>query len=120
MKRVMIVDDAAFMRMALKTMLEKNGFQVVAEAENGAVAVQRYKSHRPDLVTMDITMPTMDGISALKGIKEIDPNAKVVMVSALGQEPYIKAAIMLGAKYFIVKPFKEENVIDILNKVLST
>jgi len=119
MKRVMIVDDAAFMRMSLRSMLEKNGFEVVAEAENGAVAVQRYKSHHPDLVTMDITMSTMDGISALKEIKEYDPNAKVIMVSALGQEPFIKTAILLGAKYFIVKPFKEEKIIEVLNKVLA-
>jgi len=120
MKKVLIVDDAAFMRMALKSMLVKNGFEVVAEAENGAVGVQKYMECHPDIVTMDITMPTMDGISALREIKAYDPNAKVVMVSALGQEPYIKAAIMLGAKYFIVKPFKEDNVVEILNKVLST
>jgi len=119
MKRVLIVDDAAFMRMALKTILEKNGFEVVAEAENGAMGVKKYISCQPDLVTMDITMPEMDGIRALKEIKAIDPNAKVVMISALGQEPHIKEAIKLGAKYFIVKPFKEEHVIEILNKVLS-
>jgi len=119
MKRVMIVDDAAFMRMSLRSMLEKNGFEVVAEAENGAMGVKKYISCQPDLVTMDITMPEMDGIRALKEIKAIDPNAKVVMISALGQEPHIKEAIKLGAKYFIVKPFKEEHVIEILNKVLS-
>lgn len=118
MKKVLIVDDAAFMRMILKSMLEKNGFEVVAEAENGAEAVRSYMNCHPDLVTMDITMPTMDGINALKEIMEYDPNAKVVMVSALGQEPYIKEAIILGAKYFIVKPFKEEKVVEVLNKVL--
>lgn len=119
MKKVLIVDDAAFMRIALKSILEKNGFEVVAEAENGAVGLRKYISCQPDLVTLDITMPEMDGISALKEIMAYDPNAKVVMISALGQEPHIKEAIKLGAKYFIVKPFKEEQVIQILNKVLS-
>lgn len=119
MKKVLIVDDAAFMRMALRSMLEKNGFEVIGEAENGAVGVRRYKECHPDLVTMDITMPEMNGIEALKEIKAHDPNAKAVMVSALGQESYIKEAIMLGAQYFIVKPFKEDHVIEILNKILA-
>jgi len=117
MKRVLIVDDAAFMRYALRTILEKNGFEVVDEAENGAVGVRKYKECNPDLVTMDITMPEMDGIQALKEIRKSDPNAKVVMVSALGQESHIKEAITLGAKYFIVKPFKEDKVIEILKKI---
>lgn len=119
MKRVLIVDDAAFMRMALKAMLEKNGFEVIADAENGAAGVRKFKEFNPDIVTMDITMPEMNGIEALKEIIAHDPNAIVVMVSALGQEAYIKEAIMFGAKYFIVKPFKEEHVINILNKVLA-
>ena len=118
-KGILIVDDAAFMRMMLKDVLTKNGFEVIGEAENGKVAIEKYRELQPDLVTMDITMPEMDGIRALKEIKAIDPNAKVVMISALGQEPHIKEAIKLGAKYFIVKPFKEEHVIEILNKVLS-
>ncbi|RKL62405.1 response regulator [Thermoanaerobacteraceae bacterium SP2] len=119
MKRVLIVDDAALMRMLLKNMLEKNGFQVVGEAENGSVAVRTYEELQPDIVTMDITMPEMDGIEALKKIKIYDPKAKVVMLSALGQESYIKEAIMLGAKYFIVKPFKEDHVVETLNKILA-
>lgn len=118
-KRVLIVDDAAFMRMALKTMLEKNGFQVVGEAENGSVAVRKYKELKPDIVTMDITMPEMDGIEALKTIKAHDSKAKVIMVSAMGQEPMIKEAIVSGANYFIVKPFKEDHVVETLNKILA-
>jgi two-component system chemotaxis response regulator CheY len=119
MKRVLIVDDAAFMRMALKTMLEKNGFQVVGEAENGSAAIKKYKELKPDIVTMDITMPEMDGIEALKGIKAYDSKAKVIMVSAMGQEPMIKEAIVSGANYFIVKPFKEDHVVETLNKILA-
>lgn len=117
MKKVLIVDDAAFMRMSLKSMLERNGFEVVGEAENGEVGVHKYKLCHPDLVTMDITMPKMDGIQALKEIKAYDRNARVIMISALGQEVFIKEAIKLGAKYFIVKPFKEEHVIKVLNQI---
>ncbi len=119
MKNVLVVDDASFMRFALKTMLENNGYKVIAEAENGIRAVEKYKECRPDFVTMDITMPEMDGISALKEIMAFDPKAVVIMASALGQEVYIKVAILAGAKYFIVKPFKEENIITVLNKVLA-
>jgi len=117
MKRVLIVDDAAFMRMSLKTMLEKNGFQVVGEAENGSVAVRKYKELQPDIVTMDITMPEMDGVQALKEIRSLDPNSKVVMISALGQESYVREAVMLGAKGFVVKPYKEDYVVQTLNKL---
>jgi two-component system, chemotaxis family, chemotaxis protein CheY len=119
MKRVLIVDDAAFMRMSLKTMLEKNGFEVVGEAENGLVGVNKYKSLKPDLVTMDITMPEMDGINALRAIKAVDPDAKIIMITAIGQEPMVRDAIMSGAKGFIVKPFKEEGVINSINKLLG-
>jgi len=119
MKKVLIADDAAFMRMSIKTILTKNGFEVVGEAENGQVAVKKYKELKPDVVTMDITMPEMSGLEALKAIKEIDPQAKVIMISALGQEVMVREAIMYGAKSFIVKPFKEEHVINTLKKVLS-
>ncbi|MEG6584768.1 response regulator [Dendrosporobacter sp. 1207_IL3150] len=119
MKRVLIVDDAAFIRLALRNMLEKNGFDVVAEAENGAIAIQKFKEYQPDLVTMDITMPEVDGIGALKAIKTIDRNAKVVMVSAMGQESHVKEAVINGASYFLVKPFKEEQVISTLTKILG-
>ncbi len=119
MKRVLIVDDAAFMRMSLKTMLEKNNYEVVGEAENGLVGVSKYKSLRPDLVTMDITMPEMDGIQALKAIKAEDPEAKIVMITAIGQEPMVREAVMAGAKGFIVKPFKEEGIIHSINKLMG-
>ncbi len=119
MKRVLIADDAAFMRMAIKTMLDKNGFEVVGEAENGHIAVRKFKELKPDIVTMDITMPEMTGIEALKSIKEIDPEAKVIMISAMGQEVLVREAIALGAKSFIVKPFKEDHVVKTLNKVMS-
>ena len=119
MKRVLVVDDAAFMKMAIRTQLEKNGFEVIGEAENGAIAVRKYKELKPDIVTMDITMPEMTGLEALKAIMEYDPLAKVIMVSAMGQEQMVREAIMLGAKSFIVKPFKDDQVIKTLNKVLS-
>lgn len=118
MKRVLIVDDAVFMRVSLKSMLEKNGYEVVGEADNGAEGVKKYVEIHPDLVTLDITMPGMNGIEALKKIKGYDPDAKVIMASALGQESYIKEAISSGAGYFIVKPFKEEHVIETLKKIL--
>ena len=117
MKRVMVVDDAMFMRASLKMMLEKNGYEVAAEAENGAVAVQKYKEIKPDLVTMDITMPEMDGLQALKLIRQFDSDAKVVVVSAMGQEPVVKDAILSGAKSFIVKPFKEDFVLKTLSTI---
>ena len=119
MKRVLVVDDAAFMRMAIKTILNRNGFEVVGEAENGAIAIKKYSEFRPDIVTMDITMPEVSGMEALKSIRELDPKANVVMMSAMGQEGMVREAIMLGAKSFIIKPFKEDHVIQTLNKVLS-
>lgn len=118
MKRVLIVDDAAFMRLSLRMILERNGFEVVGEAENGAVGVKKYKELKPDVVTMDITMPVMDGIHGLKEIMEFDPQAKVIMVSAVGQKPYICEAVLLGSKSFIVKPFKEEHVVKVISQVL--
>lgn len=118
MKKVLIVDDAAFMRMAIRNIIEKNGFTVVGEAENGAAAVTKYKELKPDLVTMDITMPEMTGIEALKAIMAFDPEARIVMVSAMGQQSLVMEAIMSGAKSFIVKPFKEDHVILTLNKVV--
>lgn len=117
MKRVLIVDDAAFMRMSIKIMLEKNGYTVVGEAENGAVAVRKYKELKPDIVTMDITMPEMTGLEALKEIRSFDPKAKVVMVSAMGQELMVKDAIVYGAATFIVKPFNEEYIVQALKKI---
>lgn len=117
MKKVLIVDDAAFMRITLRKILEGNGFNVVGEAENGVVGVAKYNELKPDIVTMDITMPEMDGIQALKAIRSQDSNAKIVMISALGQECYVREAVMLGAKGFIVKPWKEDYVVETLNKL---
>lgn len=117
--RILIVDDAAFMRMMIKDILVKNGFEVVDEAQDGAQAVEKYKEHMPDLVTMDITMPEMDGITALKQIKEINPNAKVIMCSAMGQQAMVIDAIQAGAKDFIVKPFQADRVIEAIQKALN-
>lgn len=117
MKNVLIVDDAAFMRMSLKMTLEKNGYVIVGEAPNGKIAVDKYKELQPDIVTMDITMPEMTGIEALQEIKKNDPEANVVMVSAMGQELLVKEAILNGAKSFIVKPFTENTLIKALEKL---
>ena len=119
MTKVLIVDDAAFMRMAIRKVLEKNGFEVVGEAENGDVGVQKYIQCKPDIVTMDITMPEMTGIEALKKIKKLDENARIVMVSAMGQEALVREAIMSGAKSFIVKPYKEEHIVQTLNSIAA-
>ena len=115
-KNVMIVDDAAFMRMKLKDILEKNGYTVVAEAQNGVEAIEKYKAEKPNLVTMDITMPEMDGVEALKEIKAFDSAARVVMCSAMGQQGMVMDAIRLGAVDFIVKPFDSDRVIKALDK----
>lgn len=117
--KIMIVDDAAFMRMMIKDILTKNGYEVVAEAADGAQAVELYKEHQPDLVTMDITMPEMDGIAALKEIKQINGNAKVIMCSAMGQQAMVIDAIQAGAKDFIVKPFQADRVLEAIGKTLS-
>lgn len=119
MKKVLIVDDAEFMRMALKSMLERNGFEVVGEAENGAVGIKKYMILQPDVVTMDITMPQLDGIEALKQIRKIDPNSKVVMVSSMGHEKAVRESVVLGAKSFILKPLKEDHVVKTLKQVLG-
>ena len=117
MKRVLIVDDAAFMPMSIRTMLQNYDFEIVGEAENGLMAIEKYQELQPDIVTLDITMPEMDGLQALREIKKIDPAASVVMVSALGQEARMKEAIIYGAKGFIVKPFKEEIIVSALSKL---
>lgn len=118
-KRILVVDDAAFMRMMIKDILEKNGYEVVGEAQDGQEAVEKYKELNPDLVTMDITMPEMDGITALKEIRNINPDAKVVMCSAMGQQAMVIDAIQAGAKDFIVKPFQADRVIEAIQKVLN-
>ena len=115
-KKVLICDDAAFMRMMIKDILTKNGYEVAGEAENGKKAVEKYNETKPDLVLMDITMPEMDGIQALKAIKGADPSASVIMCSAMGQQAMVIEAIQSGAKDFIVKPFQAERVLEAVKK----
>ncbi|MCR5633743.1 MAG: response regulator [Lachnospiraceae bacterium] len=119
MAKILIVDDAAFMRMMIKDILSKNGYEVIGEAENGAVAVNKYAEVKPDLVLMDITMPEKDGIQALKEIRANDGNAKVIMCSAMGQQAMVIEAIQSGAKDFIVKPFQADRVIEAVKKVVG-
>jgi len=118
-KKILVVDDAAFMRMMIKDILVKNGYEVIGEAENGAKAVEKYKELSPDLVIMDITMPEVDGIKAVKEIKKIDENALVIMCSAMGQQAMVIESIQAGAKDFIVKPFQADRVADAIKRVLS-
>jgi two-component system chemotaxis response regulator CheY len=117
MPTVLLVDDAELVRVNLRKMLNKYGFEVIGEAEDGYMAVKRYQRLRPDLVTTDITMPGMGGITAIEKIREVDPDAKIVVISAMGQLPIIRQAIAAGAKSFINKPFTEEQVIQTLQAV---
>ena len=117
--RVLVVDDAAFMRMMVKDILSKNGYEVVGEAENGARAVEKWQELKPDLTTMDITMPEMDGITAVKEIKKLDPSAKVIMCSAMGQQAMVVEAIQAGARDFIVKPFQPDRVLEAVRKAVG-
>jgi len=118
-KNILVVDDAAFMRMMVKDILTKNGYYVVAEAENGLKAVERYKESTPDLVIMDITMPEMDGIEAVKQIKQINSAAKIIMCSAMGQQGMVIESIQAGARDFVVKPFQAERILEAVKKVLG-
>ena len=118
-KNILICDDAAFMRMMIKDILTKNGYNVAGEAENGAKAVEKYAELKPDLVLMDITMPEMDGIEALRKIKASDPSASVIMCSAMGQQAMVIESIQSGAKDFIVKPFQADRVIEAVQKVVG-
>ena len=115
----MITDDAMFMRVTLKNMLNNNGYQVIAEAADGQDAVTKYAECRPDLVTMDITMPRMDGIQACRAIKEADPSANIIMCTAMGQKNMVIEALQAGAKDFIVKPFKPEQVLEKIKKLIG-
>ncbi|NLY91235.1 MAG: response regulator [Firmicutes bacterium] len=117
--RVLVVDDAAFMRMMIKDILKKGGYEVVGEAEDGIKAVEKFKELKPDLVTMDITMPEMDGITAVREIKKIDPNAVIIMCSAMGQQAMVIDAIQAGAKDFVVKPFQPDRVLEAVKKVIQ-
>ena len=118
-KNILICDDAAFMRMMIKDILTKNEYTVAGEAENGAKAVEKYTELKPDLVLMDITMPEMDGIQALKKIRELDPKASVIMCSAMGQQAMVIESIQSGAKDFIVKPFQADRVLEAVRKVVG-
>ncbi len=118
-KNILICDDAAFMRMMIKDILTKNGYNVAGEAENGVKAVEKYNELKPDLVLMDITMPEMDGIQALKKIKEADSSALVIMCSAMGQQAMVIESIQAGAKDFIVKPFQADRVLEAVKKVVG-
>ena len=119
MARVLVVDDAAFMRKMVGDALAKGGHEVVGEASNGVEAVESYQTLRPDITTLDITMPEKDGLAALKEIMALDPTAKVVMCSALGQESKVLEAVKSGAKDFVVKPFQADRVIDAVGKALA-
>ena len=117
MTKVMIVDDAAFMRASIRRMIESQDYEVVAEAADGIEAIEKYKKFKPDLITMDITMPNMTGIEALKGMRGLDKEVRVVMVSAMGQEKLIKEAVINGASSFIVKPFQSDKLLQVLNGI---
>ena len=118
-KNILICDDAAFMRMMIKDILTKNGYNIAGEAENGAKAVEKYAELKPDLVLMDINMPEMDGIEALKKIKASVPGASVIICSAMGQQAMVIESIQSGAKDFIVKPFQADRVIEAVQKVVG-
>lgn len=117
MTKVMIVDDAAFMRASIKRMLESRDYEIVAEAADGIEAIEMYKKYKPELITMDITMPNMSGIEALKGIRVLDKDVRVVMVSAMGQEKLITEAVINGASSFIVKPFQSDKLLQVLDGI---
>jgi two-component system chemotaxis response regulator CheY len=119
MARVLVVDDTAFMRKMVSDALAKGGHEVIGEASNGVEAVERYKELAPEVTTLDITMPEKDGISALQDILALDPSARVVMCSALGQESKVLEAIKSGAKDFVVKPFQPERVLDAITKAVA-
>jgi len=118
MAKVLIIDDAKFMRMTLSNILKKANHEIVGEGENGKEAVELYRSLQPDVVTLDITMPVMNGIEAVKAIKKLDPHAKIIMCSAMGQQKMVVEAIEAGAADFIVKPFEESRVIEALSRAL--
>ena len=117
--KILIVDDAAFMRMMIKDTLKSSGYENIIEAADGEQAIQTYKNEKPDLVIMDITMPNKNGFDALKEIRKMDPNAVIVMCSAMGQESMVVEAIRNGAKDFIVKPFKSERIIKTVQSIID-
>ncbi|KYZ77354.1 two-component system response regulator [Anaerosporomusa subterranea] len=119
MARILVCDDSMFMRMILKKALVENGHEVVDEAGDGSQAVQLHRQHKPDLTTMDITMPVMDGIEAVKIIRDEDPTARIIMVTAIGQKAIITDAIKAGASGFIVKPFDHSQIKEVVKRVLA-
>ncbi|QAA34312.1 response regulator [Clostridium manihotivorum] len=118
MKKVMIVDDSSFLRLSLKKLLEGAGFEVIAEAADGLEALEKYKTHKPDIISMDITMPNLNGIDTIKELKAIDRSVKIIVVSSLGHEDQVKKAFLAGAVNFVVKPFKEEFIKEAFSKVI--
>ena len=118
-KKVLIVDDAVVMRMMIKGILSKHGYEVVGEAQNGVEAVDKYKQLQPDLVIMDVVMPEMDGITAVRQIMSMDPNAKIIMCTSMGQQALVVEAIQAGAKSFITKPFQPPKILETISKVLA-
>ena len=119
MAKIMLFDDAAFMRMMVKNALTKSGYDNFVEAQDGAEAVKKYEEESPDMVIMDITMPNMDGLQALKKIREAHPDAKIVMCTAMGQEGMVVDAIKSGARDFIVKPFNADRIVQTVNTILG-
>jgi two-component system chemotaxis response regulator CheY len=118
MEKVLVVDDAAFMRMRCKKLLTQSGYDVI-EAATGSQAVEMYQSDKPDLVLLDITMPDMDGLTALREIKKIDPDARVAMVTAMGQQSMVVEALKAGAKDFVIKPFDQDRVLAAIKKLMA-
>ena len=119
MAKIMLVDDAAFMRMMVKKALTDSGYDNIVETQDGAEAVKKYEEESPDMVIMDITMPNMDGLQALKAIRGNHPDAKIVMCTAMGQESMVVDAIKSGAKDFIVKPFNQERIVETVKTILG-
>lgn len=117
MKKILVADDSAFMRRAMKKILTSQGHEVIGEAENGKIALEKYKELSPDIVTMDITMNEMTGLEALREILKFDAKAQIVMVSAMGQEPFVREALSLGAKGFMVKPFNTEGIASAISRL---
>lgn len=120
MGKILIVDDSAIMRKNIRTVVERGGHEVIAEASDGREVLTQYINHKPDLVTMDINMKSMDGIDALKVLIKTFPNAKVIMISAQGQKVQVLEAIKLGAKSYLVKPFEPDKLLEVIQKVLAT
>lgn len=118
MKKILIVDDSAYMRARLRKILKKNGYEITGEAENAQSAISKFKNLNPDLVTLDLIMPDENGIYALKELKKLNPKCKIVMISALGQEGYIREALVAGAKDFIIKPFDANTVLSKIQALL--